>query len=114
MKETKERFFYLWKNHLGRTCFGITSNPDSRRRKYEGHCGYAVCFDALWCGPDSLIEDLEDQFKTEFWEYLLDTDSGKYEWVLETIAFQNIVGWINWEIENTYNKRIVNIHSPEL
>ena len=109
MTETTERFFYLWKNHMGRTCFGITSNPDSRRRKYEGHCGYAVSFTALWSGPNTLIEDLEDQFKSEFWEHLLETDSGKYEWVLETIDYNTVVSWIQWEIENSYNNCIQNI-----
>ena len=100
-------YFYLWKNHLGRTCYGITGNPENRRRKYEGHCGYPVKFDHLFEGPQALIEDLEDQVKSEFWEHMFGTEIGKYEWIREDIPNEQVVGYVKWEVENTYNNNIV-------
>ena len=99
------RYFYLWTNHLGRTCFGITSNPEGRRRKYEGHCGHEVKFERLYEGPRTLIEDLEDRIKGEFYDYLLDTGAGKYEWILE-LPSEQVFGWVDWEVNNSYSDQI--------
>ena len=96
------RYLYVWSNHIGKTCFGITSNVDNRRRKYEGHCGHEVRFDHLYSGPANHIEDLEDRIKSEFHDYLFATTSGKYEWINEEIKTSQIIDWLNWEIENTY------------
>lgn len=79
---------------------------DNRRRKYEGHCGHEVRFDHLYCGPANHIEDLEDRIKSEFHDYLFATTSGKYEWINEEIKTSQIIDWLNWEIENTYNNQI--------
>ncbi len=100
-------YFYLWTNSLGRTCFGITGHPENRRRKYEGHCGHAVTFNYLFEGPESMIRDLEDRIKAEFYDHLFDTSIGKYEWILESVPFDQVVGWVKWEIEETYQNNIV-------
>jgi|TARA_R110002167_G_scaffold2303_11_gene11908 hypothetical protein len=100
------RHLYIWSNVAGKTCFGITSNLDNRRRKYEGHNGFAIEFTDVFSGPANHIEDLETQIKNEFDEHLFHTGIGKYEWINETIATEQVVGWIQWEIENTYNNQI--------
>lgn len=98
------KYFYLWKNHVANTCFGITSNPENRLRKYEGHCGVPVKFDYLFEGPSNLIEDLEDRLKDTFWDHLFN----KYEWVRgDAYSFDEVVAWVEWEIENTYDNLIV-------
>lgn len=96
-------YFYLWSNHLGRTCFGITGHPENRRRKYEGHCGHEVIFDKLYEGPQTLIEDLEDRIKGEFYEHLFSTGIGRYEWILEDVPYEQVHGWVEWEIVNSYS-----------
>jgi hypothetical protein len=105
-------YFYLWSNHLGRTCFGITGNPENRRRKYEGHCGHEVLFEKLYEGPQALIEDLEDRIKGEFFEYLFGTGIGKYEWIRENVPTEQVYGWVDWEVAESYNKQIALIESP--
>ena len=100
------RYLYIWHNHIGRTCFGITSNVENRRRKYEGHCGHAVRFDCVYQGPANHIEDLEDRIKDEFWNFLFRTGTGKYEWINEQVSQQQVDNWLQWEIENTYNNQI--------
>jgi hypothetical protein len=100
------RYLYIWANHLGKTCFGITSSPDNRKRKYEGHNGFEVNWLKLYSGPDNHIEDLEDRIKSEFWNHLFETGNGKYEWIQETVSTEHIVSWIEWEIENTYSNLI--------
>jgi hypothetical protein len=37
---------------------------------------------------------------------LFHTGIGKYEWINETVEKEQVVGWINWEIENTYQGMI--------
>ncbi len=101
------RYLYIWANHLGKTCFGITSNPDNRKRKYEGHNGFEVNWLKLYVGPDNHIEDLEDKIKHEFWDHLFETGIGKYEWIQETVSTEHVIKWLEWEIENTYDSIIV-------
>lgn len=101
-----ERYLYIWHNHVGKTCFGITSNTENRKRNYEGHCGFEIHFDRVYAGPANHIEDLEDRIKGEFVDYLFSTGTGKYEWINEDIPTANIIGWIDWEAENTYNGQI--------
>lgn len=100
------KYLYIWNNHFGKTCFGITSDSERRRRKYEGHCGFEVTWTELYQGPTNHIEDLETRIKTEFWDHLFFTSSGKYEWINETIPVEQVLNWIDWEIENTYNNQI--------
>ena len=99
----KMRYLYIWTNHLGRTCYGITSNPDTRKRKYEGHNGFEVNWLKLYAGPSNHIADLEDRIKGEFWDHLFQTTTGKYEWIRETVSTEQVIQWLEWEIENTYN-----------
>ena len=100
------RYLYIWSNHVGKTCFGITSNLENRKRKYEGHCGIEITFDKVYAGPANHIEDLEDNIKREFYDHLFATGSGKYEWINQEVSTEQVLGWINWEIENTYNNLI--------
>ena len=97
-----ERYLYIWENSLGLTCFGITSRPESRVKRYEGHCGIKVAFRDVWVGPAYLIEDLEDRIKKEFNEHLF---SG-YEWINPEVGFHHVKNWISWEVENSYNHLI--------
>lgn len=103
------RYLYIWANHVGRTCFGITSNPENRKRKYEGHNGFEVKWLKLYKGPAAHIEDLEDRIKGEFHEHQFGTGIGKYEWINETIKTEHIISWLDWECENTYENRIVSV-----
>lgn len=105
------RYLYIWKNYIGKTCFGITSNVENRKRKYEGHCGHEVHFDRLYEGPANHIEDLENRIKDEFWNHMFATGTGKYEWINEEIETEQILNWIDWEIENTYERKIINVNN---
>jgi len=103
------RYLYIWSNHIGKTCYGITSNVENRKRKYEGHCGHEVNFDHVYTGPANHIEDLEDRIKSEFWDHLFGTGTGRYEWINENVATDQILQWIAWEIENTYENLITKV-----
>ena len=100
------RYLYIWSNATGKTCFGITSNIENRKRKYEGHCGIEIKFTNVFQGPSNHIEDLEDNIKKEFRDHLFSTGIGKYEWINENIDTDTVLGWKRWEIENTYNKLV--------
>jgi hypothetical protein len=30
------------------------------------------------------------------------TDGFRYEWIDENVKFDDIVNWVNWEVENTF------------
>jgi hypothetical protein len=100
------RYLYIWSNHVGKTCFGITSNLETRKRKYEGHCGFEITFTKVYQGPANHIEDLEDNIKREFYQHLFSTGIGKYEWINQDVTTEQVLSWIDWEIENTYNNLI--------
>jgi len=85
---------------VSRTCFGITGNPDNRRNGYEGHVGHSVEFEYLWTGPERVIRSLEDRIKQDFSDYLLVGHRGyRYEWITEAVAFEQIVQYLEWEIQ---------------
>ena len=65
-----------------------------------------VQFDHVYVGPSNHIEDLEDRIKSEFWEHLFATGTGKYEWINENIDTAQVLQWVEWEIENTYENLI--------
>lgn len=104
--------FYLWRHRyvdddteavVSRTCFGITSNLDSRQNGYEGHVGHAIRWAALWHGPERQIRELEHRLKTAFRDYLFAGHNDfVYEWVDENIAFEDIYNWVEWEVANTF------------
>ena len=112
MSTPKVYYFYLWRHRfvddatdqiITRTCFGITSNPDSRTQGYEGHVGHIVKFAKLWTGPERLIRELESRVKSDFYQQIVvGTNGFRYEWINETIPFENIVQWVEWEVENTF------------
>jgi hypothetical protein len=108
---SKMRYLYIWSNHVGRTCFGITSNPENRKRKYEGHNGFEVNWLRLYSGPANHIEDLEDRIKGEFWDHMFATGTGKYEWIQETVSTEQILNWLDWECENTYSNQIKEVEN---
>jgi len=104
-------YFYLWRHRfvddddqiVCRTCLGITSNPNNRTQGYEGHCGHVVKFAKLWAGPERLIRELEIKIKSDFHDYLfVGTRGFRYEWITEDVEFENIVKWVEWEVENTF------------
>lgn len=110
MQESKY-YFYLWRNRIvtdndqivTRTCLGITGNPNNRTQGYEGHCGHIVKFAKLWAGPKRLIQELEIKIKSDFHDYLfVGTNRFRYEWINEEVEFENIVKWVEWEIENNF------------
>ena len=105
--------FYLWRHRyvdddteavITRTCFGITGNLDSRQNGYEGHVGHAVRWAATWSGPERPIRELEHRLKAAFRDYLVSGHNDcVYEWVDETIPFETIRNWVEWEVENTFS-----------
>ena len=112
MSTPKTYYFYLWRHRfvddvtdkiIARTCFGITSNPPNRIHGYEGHVGHVVKFSQLWSGTERLIRELETRIKSDFFQHtVVGTDGFRYEWIDESVAFESIVGWVNWEVENTF------------
>jgi hypothetical protein len=112
MNMPKVYYFYLWRHRfvddatdqiVARTCFGITSNPGNRIHGYEGHVGHIVKFAKLWTGPERLIRELETRIKTDFFQHtVVGTDGFRYEWIDENVKFDDIVNWVNWEVENTF------------
>lgn len=101
--------FYLWRhryvdsndNIVCRTCFGITSNRDNRQNGYEGHVGHAITFERVWSGPERLIRELETKIKQDFADYLFRGHRNfVYEWITEEIEFNDIVKYVEWEVEN--------------
>lgn len=109
MAASKQQWLYLWRRKIvmpddsiiTRTCFGITGNLDRRRNGYEGHVGHDVVFERTWVGPYRPIKDLEDRIKAEFHEYLWTGHRNfKYEWITEEIPFDQVAGWIDWEVED--------------
>jgi hypothetical protein len=61
----------------------------------------------VYQGPANHIEDLEDNIKREFYQHLFSTGIGKYEWINQDVTTEQVLSWIDWEIENTYNNQIV-------
>ena len=109
MAVSEIQYLYLWRHKIAmpndtivtRTCFGITGNPDNRRNGYEGHVGHDVVFERLWVGPYRPIKDFEDHIKGEFNDYLyVGHRNFKYEWINEEIPFEQIVGWVEWELKD--------------
>lgn len=109
MAVSETQHLYLWRhkivmpddNIVTRTCFGITGNLDNRRNGYEGHVGHDVVFERVWIGPYRPIKDLEDHIKSEFHDYLfVGHRNFKYEWINETIPFDQVAGWIDWELKD--------------
>jgi hypothetical protein len=107
--QPKQLWFYLWKKRILldndqiviRTCFGITSDANNRRNNYEGANGHDVEFLDLWSGPDRPIRELETKLKLAFEEQLVTGFRNfKYEWVDETISYEQIKGWVEWELQN--------------
>jgi hypothetical protein len=105
----KQLWFYLWKKRIllnnnqivERTCFGITSDVNNRRNNYEGANGHDVEFLALWEGPDRPIRELETKLKLVFNEQLVTGFRNfKYEWIDETVSFEQVKDWVAWELQN--------------
>lgn len=112
MSTPKTYYFYLWRHRfvddvtdkiISRTCFGITSNPVARTQGYEGHVGHVVKFAKLWTGSERLIRELETRIKSDFYrQIVVGTGGFRYEWINETIDFESIVKWVEWEVANTF------------
>lgn len=112
MSTPKVYYFYLWRHRfvddaadkiIARTCFGITSNPAGRTQGYEGHVGHVVKFARLWTGSERLIRELETRIKSDFYQQIVVGTGGfRYEWIDETVNFENIVQWVEWEVANTF------------
>lgn len=121
MSAAKIYYFYLWRHRfvddateqlISRTCFGITSNPDNRTQGYEGHVGHVVKFAHLWTGPERLIRELETRVKSDFYQHIVVGTGGfRYEWINESVEFENIVKWVEWEVENTFGN-ITKVEQP--
>lgn len=112
MPESKIYYFYLWQHRyidaadqiIARTCFGITKNITDRVKGYEGHVGHVVEFGHVWQGPERLIRELESRIKSDFYNKIFTgTDNYRYEWIQESVKFEEVVGWTEWEVANTFN-----------
>lgn len=112
MTAAKTYYFYLWQHRfvddatdqvIARTCFGITGNPEHRVQGYEGHVGHVVKFTRLWSGPERLIRELETRVKSDFAQQIVVGTRGfRYEWIDQTVTFDTVVKWVEWEVENTF------------
>lgn len=112
MTMPKIYYFYLWRHRfvddatdkiIARTCFGITSNPANRIQGYEGHVGHVVKFAKLWTGSERLIRELESRIKGDFFQRIVVGTGGfRYEWIDETVEFESVVNWVEWEVANTF------------
>jgi hypothetical protein len=101
-------YFYLWRHRyvddasdqiVSRTCFGITSNKDSRQNGYEGHVGHCVQFARVWSGPERLMRVLESKVKQDFRDYLVVGHRNfRYEWINEEVEFDIVVKYVEWEV----------------
>jgi hypothetical protein len=70
---------------------------------YEGHVGHVVNFARVWSGPERLIRELETRIKSDFFQHTVTgTDGFRYEWINETVDFDSIVRWVDWEVKNTF------------
>ena len=113
-------YLYLWLHRfwdpdqdrlIARVCFGITSDPDNRTNGYEGHVGHRVMFEHVWRGPDRLIRELEIKIKTDFQDHLFVGHRGfTYEWLMEDITMEQIVGWVEYEIQGIDSVSKVSAH----
>lgn len=82
-----------------RTCFGITGNLDDRQNGYEGHIGHAMNFESVWCGPSRVIRTIEHKIKATFDSNRVSGHRNyKYEWIDEQIPFEQVLGWVDWEL----------------
>lgn len=109
--QESEYYFYLWRHRfvddddqiVCRTCLGITGSTERRTQGYEGHVGHVVKFARVWAGPKRLIQELEIKIKSDFHDYLfVGTGGFRYEWITEDIEFDNIVKWVEYEVENSF------------
>jgi len=105
--ESKSYYLYLWQNTVvtpqgivHRTCFGITGDLDRRQNEYEGHVGNNVVFLHVWEGPERVIRTLESKVKDTFMDHrFVGHRKFRYEWITEAIPLQQIVKYLEWEIE---------------
>jgi hypothetical protein len=123
MQESK--YFYLWQHRMvlpddrivTRTCFGITGNLDNRRNNYEGHVGHEIEFSHVWAGLDRPIRELEIKIKSAFADYLVKGFRDfTYEWINEEVAYEQILGWVEYEVEDqpSIDKfNLENAHGPK-
>ena len=109
MPASKTMRFYLWKHRIvlpddtivTRTCFGITGNLDDRKNGYEGHIGQTMQFHSVWEGPNRVIRSIEHKIKATFDAHrVVGHRNFKYEWIDESIAFDQILGWVEWELQD--------------
>ena len=110
MNTPKVHYFYLWRHRfvddvtdqiVVRTCFGITGNIDDRQNGYEGHVGHTIRFARVWsCAEPRLIRELESRVKADFNQYLVRGHRNyRYEWINESVLFDDIVKYVEWEIQ---------------
>jgi hypothetical protein len=107
--QPKPLWFYLWRKRIlldddqvvTRTCFGITTDIDNRRNNYEGANGHDVEFLDMWHGPNRPVKELETKLKQVFSEQLVTGFRNfKYEWVNETVPYEQVKSWVEWELQN--------------
>lgn len=103
MKE--EHYFYLWRHQYnGRTCYGISSNPEYRRSKYEGHTGEDVNFSLIIEANEPTIRALEKDLK--YFIGRLGVQWKTYEWIDSSVSYETIVETVFYLLEDSRYKII--------
>jgi hypothetical protein len=60
--------------------------------------GHVIKFAKLWTGPERLIRELETRIKSDFYQQIVVGTGGfRYEWINESIDFESVVKWVEWE-----------------
>ena len=50
-----------------------------------------------------MIVQIENRIKVDFFQHtVVGTGGFRYEWINEEVKFDDIVNWVNWEVENTF------------
>ena len=102
----KEKYFYMWRHpYSGMTCYGISSNPDGRIRKYEGHNGFNVKWDYLISGSQEHIDALENDLKA--FVKKLGVGFGDYEWIQKEVDYASIVDTVEYLSQGKSFKKII-------
>lgn len=104
--ESREYYFYLWQNpHTGMTCYGITGNPDYRKSKYQGHCGFDIEFSYLLESTESIVKELESELKS----YIKKAGCGyrDYEWIGSDVDFASVVETVEYLLGDKPGKVLI-------
>ena len=86
----KDKSFYLWLHpYNSKTCYGITTRLDLRRKKYEAHAGFDIAFSYVVTDKSHKIDELEQRLK----DIVAKTKNNwkSYEWINGDIGYNSVI-----------------------